>query len=87
MMVAAIVYMLCALMSVLCAVLLLAKYRASKARLLFWSALCFSCLAVNNILLFVDIVVVPHVDLWFVRTVPALIGIGLMLWGFIWDTE
>lgn len=86
-MLAATVYLLCALTSILCALLLLAKFRASKARLLFWSSLCFACLALNNVLLFVDVVLVPRIDLSLVRTLPALAGIGLLLWGFIWDSE
>jgi hypothetical protein len=86
-MIAATVYLMCALTSVLCAVLLLGKYRASKVRLLFWSALCFVGLALNNVLLFVDIVIVPRIDLSSVRALPALAGIAVLLWGFIWDSE
>jgi len=86
-MIAACVYLLCALTSGACAVLLLLQYRRSRQRLLSWSSLCFVGLAANNVLLFVDLVVVPNVDLSIARTVPALLGVALLVWGFIWDTE
>ena len=86
-MIAAAVYMLCALTSILCAALLLLKWRASRVRLLFWSALCFVGLALNNVMLFVDLIIVPKIDLSVVRTMPALIGLALLLWGFVWESE
>ena len=86
-MIAATVYLLCALTSILCAALLLVKYRASKVRLLLWSGLCFAGLALNNVLLFVDVIVVPDIDLSAVRALPGLAGVAVLLWGFIWDAE
>ena len=53
------VYMLCAATSLACAVLLLRGYRRSGARFLLWSSLCFVGLALNNVILFVDKVVLP----------------------------
>ncbi len=84
---ATIVYALCALTSLACAVLLLRGFAASRARLLLWSGLCFAGLALNNIVLLVDLSVVPAVDLSFVRSVPALLGIGLLLYGLVWETR
>ncbi len=84
---AIIVYILCALTSGSCAVLLLRGYRKSRARLLFWSGLCFAGLALNNILLVVDVRVVPTIDLSFWRTVPALIGVWLLVYGLVWETR
>jgi len=86
-MIAAAVYVLCALTSVLCAGLLLLQYRKTRTRLLFWSALCFVGLAANNVLLVVDVVVVPTIDLSVVRVLPALAGVAALVWGFIWDSE
>ena len=86
-MIAACVYLMCAITSVLCAGLLLSKYRRSRLRLLFWSSLCFVGLAINNVLLFVDLVLVPNTDLSIVRTLPALVGITLLVIGFVWDAE
>ena len=57
---AEVVYILCALTSLACAVLLIRGYRRSRSRLLLWSCLGFVALAANNVLLFVDLVVVPH---------------------------
>lgn len=84
---ATLVYALCALTSLACAVLLLRGYFASRARLLLWSGLCFAGLALNNILLLVDKRLVPTVDLSLWRTVPAVAGVALLLYGLIWETR
>ena len=85
-MAAQIVYLLCALTSVACAVLLLRGYQRSRVRLLLWSGLCFAGLALNNALLVVDRVLLPtQVDLSVVRSVPALVGLLCLLYGLIWD--
>lgn len=85
--VGSIVYALCALTSIACAVLLLRGYRRSGVRLLLWSGLCFAGLALNNVLLFIDVRVVPDVDLSIWRTIPAVIGIVILLYGLIWETS
>ena len=84
---AIIVYVLCAVTSGLCAVLLLRGYAKSRARLLFWSGLCFAGLALNNLLLVIDVRVVPELDLSLWRTIPALIGISLLVYGLVWETR
>ena len=84
---ATLVYVLCALTSCACAVLLLRGYFRSRFRLLLWSGLCFAGLALNNVLLFIDKRVVPDMDLSVWRTLPALAGIALLLYGFVWDTR
>ena len=76
---------LCALTSLACAVLLLRGYRSSRARLLLWSGLCFAGFALNNALLFVDLRVLPEHDLSLWRTLPALVGVGILLYGLVWD--
>ena len=81
------VYALCAITCVVCAVLLLRGYGSSRTRLLFWASLCFLGFAVNNILLFVDLILLPQVDLFFWRTVPALVGVVLFLYGLIWESD
>lgn len=85
--VGSIVYALCALTSIACAVLLLRGYRRSGVRLLLWSGLCFAGLALNNVLLFIDVRVVPDVDLSLWRTIPAVIGVVILLYGLIWETS
>lgn len=84
-MLAIVVYVLCAATSGLCAVLLLRGYARSRARLLFWSGLCFAGLALNNLLLIVDVRIVPTVDLSVWRTIPALVGISLLIYGLVWE--
>lgn len=81
------VYVLCALTSLACAVLLWRAWRRTGARLLFWSALCFVGLGLNNVLLVVDTRLFPAVDLALVRLVPALLGAAALVYGLVWDSE
>jgi hypothetical protein len=81
------VYALCAGTSVTCAVLLLRGYAASRARLLFWASLCFAGLALTNVLLFVDLVLIPKSDLSDLRGGIALAAIGLLLFGLVWERQ
>jgi hypothetical protein len=81
-----IVYALCALTSLACAVLLLRGYRESRARLLLWSGLCFACFCLNNVLLIVDVRILPDNDLSVIRSIPSLIGIALLIYGLVWDS-
>jgi hypothetical protein len=85
---ATVIYSLCALTSITCLVLLWRSWRASGARLLFWSALCFGALSVNNVLLVFDRVVFPvEVDLGVPRLVAALVAVLLLLFGLIWEED
>lgn len=84
---ATLVYALCALTSLACAVLLLRGYASTRARLLLWSGLCFAGLAANNVLLLIDKRVVPTVDLSMWRSLPALAGVALLLYGLVWETR
>ena len=77
------VYLLCAATSVGCAVLLFKGYRSSRTRLLFWASLCFLGLAINNVILFVDLIILPGVDLFWWRTLPAIGGMVILLYGLI----
>ena len=82
------VYILCAATSAVCAVLLLRGYARSRARFLLWSSLCFVGLGLNNLLLVLDKVVFPtQYDLSLWRTVPAVAGLALLMYGLIWDAE
>jgi len=82
------IYVLCALTSLICAVLLLRGYLRSRTRLLLWSSICFAGLLANNVMLYIDKVLYPTVDvLVWERTLAALIGLALLLFGLIWDTE
>lgn len=79
------IYLLCTLTSLACALLLFRGYRASRARLLFWAALCFAGLAVNNLLMFVDLVIFPAHSLVLWRNFVALASLSLLLWGLVWE--
>ena len=81
------VYLLCAVTSALCATLLVAGYRRSRSRLLLWSALCFVGLALNNAVLVVDLIIVKDVDLSIWRQLPALLGLGVLVYGLVWESE
>lgn len=81
------VYILCAVTSLVCTLLLLRGYRRTGVRLLLWSALCFLGLTIDNLMLYVDIHVVPQVDLSVWRKLPGLIGIGVLVFGLIWDSD
>jgi hypothetical protein len=77
------VYILCALTSLACAGLLLRAWRRTPSRLLFWSAVCFAGLAVNSLLLILDLIVLPEYDLRVARLVAAGVGMGALLWVLI----
>ncbi len=82
-----VVFVLCALMSLVCAALLLRGWLASRSRLLLYSALCFVGLMLNNVLLVLDKVILPATDLSVVTKVPALVGLALFVFGLIWEGE
>lgn len=82
---ALLVYSLCAVTSLVCAGLLLRSYLRHRTHLLFWSSLCFLGLAVNNVLLFIDLVVVPALDLSLYRALSAFGAVTLLLFGLVWE--
>lgn len=79
------VYILCALTSAACAVLLMRAWSRNRTRLLLYSGLCFVWLTVNNAILFVDLVLIPDLNLALARTLTSLIGAATLLYGLIWD--
>ena len=81
------VYILCALTSILCAGLLFRAFRSTRSPLLFWSSLCFGGLAVNNILLFVDLVLVPSIDLSMLRGGVSLLSMMVLVFGLVWESR
>jgi hypothetical protein len=84
---AALIYGLCSLTALLCAWLLLQAYRRGRYRLLLWSGLCFAGLTLNNLLLVIDKVVFPQIDMSTPRVSVALLAMIVLLYGLIWDTE
>jgi hypothetical protein len=84
---AGLVYLLCAGTCLLCAVILLRSYAIQHVRLLLWSGICFVGLMFENVMLYIDVVVVPDVDLSLWRKVPGLIALVVLLFGLIWDSK
>ncbi len=84
---AAIVYSLCALTAAVCTYLLTQGYRRTRYRLLLWSAICFAGLTINNLILVLDKIAFPEIDLIFWRTLASLAAMSVLLYGLIWDAE
>jgi hypothetical protein len=82
-----VVYILSALISLWCAVLLLRAYFRVRKSLLLWSGLCFCGLTASNSLIFVDLVMIPEVDFYTLRLVFAAGGLLLLLYGLILESE
>lgn len=80
---AEVVYVLCALTSLACALLLLRSWRHSRFRLILWTSACFIAFAVNNAILVVDLAIVQQTDLATLRNLVALTGVSLLLYGLI----
>ncbi|MGH7936296.1 MAG: DUF5985 family protein, partial [Chthoniobacterales bacterium] len=83
---AAIVYIMGSLTSLICAVFLLRGYKQGRSSLLLWSALCFLGLALSNLLVFVDLIILPDVDLYMARLAVTAISMFLLLFGLVWES-
>ncbi len=81
------IYALCMLTALVCAWLLMQAWLRNGYRLLLWSALCFAGLTVNNMLLVIDKILLPEVDLSVWRTSAALVAMVVLLYGLIWEAE
>ena len=77
------IYLLGAITSLAAAVLLLRQYRRSRSELLLWSVIGFAGLALNNVLVYVDLVLVPSIDLALVRTTAAAAALLALLYGLL----
>jgi hypothetical protein len=81
------VYLLCFATSAMCALLLWRNYVRTAARLLLWSALCFMFLAGNNLLVIVDLLLIPDANFAVPRLLLNVAAVVVLLFGFIWDLE
>jgi hypothetical protein len=81
------VYILGFLVTLACGVLLFRAYSAVHKRLLLWSAVCFCGLAVSNLLVFVDLVLLPQIDLYPLRLITAAASMLILLFGLIWEGQ
>lgn len=82
------IYLLCAATSLVAAGLLLRYYLARRTPLLLWSTVGFLGLAVNNVLVYADLVLFARVvDLSLVRTIVGAAGMLAMVYGLIWKAD
>ncbi|HEU4820990.1 MAG TPA: DUF5985 family protein [Qipengyuania sp.] len=81
------VYLLCFLTATLCAVLLVRRHVAAPTPVLLWSAACFVFLAVSNLLVVIDFMVLLDISLRTPRLILTLLAASLLLYGFIWEAE
>jgi len=77
------IYALCAVTSSACGWLLLRAHMRAPSQLLLWSTVCFVLLAVNNLMLVVDLRVFQETDLAALRNATALAGLVALLYGLI----
>lgn len=82
-----IIYGLCALTALWCGGLLLRAYARTRYRLLLWSGICFFGLSANNMMLVVDRILVPSLDMTLLRLLPALIGMLVLMYGLVWESD
>lgn len=81
------VYLLCFVTSLICAGLLGRSYARTRTRMLLWSALCFSLLAIANLIVVLDMLVYPAADMRTIRLGLSLAAVTVLLFGFIWDQD
>lgn len=84
---AAFIYLLCSITALACAVMLLRTYRHNRHRLLLWSGLCFVGMFLNNLLLMLDRLVLPEIDLTTLRLTSALLALLPLLYGLVWEDD
>jgi hypothetical protein len=75
------IYLLCVATSLLTAILLLRYYIARRTRLLLWSCVAFIGLAINNVLVYVDLGLYPSIDLAIPRTLAGAVAMLALAYG------
>jgi hypothetical protein len=80
-------YILTALTTLLCAVLLLRAYTKVRKGLLLWSGLCFAVLTLSNLLVIADLVIFPQIDFFTYRLGSGAAAMVLLLYGLVWESE
>jgi Family of unknown function (DUF5985) len=81
------IYLLCGLTSLVAAFMLLRHYRQRRTRLLLWSVIAFVGLAVNNVMVYVDLVMFAGVDLSVYRTAAGSLAMLALVYGLVWETR
>lgn len=81
------IYSLCGLTSLTCAVLLLRAFWRTRFRLLLWSGLCFAGFTANNVLLLLDKLVFTDVDLVLWRLTLSLLSLMVLLMALVLEDQ
>lgn len=85
---AAFIYTLCTLTSLVAALLLFRGWRQTRTPLLAWSAVCFAGLALSNLLLVLDrTIYAVSADLSTERLVTAFVALLVLIIGLIWEND
>ncbi|RYZ84647.1 MAG: hypothetical protein EOP06_17705 [Proteobacteria bacterium] len=81
------VYLLCAVMSLICAAMLFRGFRMNRTNLLLWASASFALIAVMNVFLFLDLAIIPDVELQgsFWRNLLGAFSGTILLTGLIWE--
>ena len=82
-MIAELIYLLCAATGLIAAALLIRQYRAVRTPLLFWSALSFAGLGLNNVLVYLDLGLLPGTDLAMARALSATSAMLALVYGLV----
>lgn len=80
-----VLYLLCLLTSLSCCLLLIRSYRRNRSKVLLWTAVCFVLLAVDNLLVVLDLIVFPSIDLSPLQLIATLLAVSSLLIGFVWE--
>lgn len=83
----ALVYGLCLVTSAICALLLIRSWSRTRRPLLMWSAGCFSLLALNNLFVVLDMVLMAATDFSVWRAGTSFAAVGVLIYGFIWEVD
>jgi len=81
------VYLMCFVTCAACTFLMARAYRRTGTRLLFWCALCFFFLTINNALVVIDVIPTPETNLLAYRQVVAFAAIAVLIYGFMWEIK
>ncbi|ANP46591.1 DUF5985 family protein [Candidatus Viadribacter manganicus] len=81
------VYLLCFVTCAVCTFLLARAYRRTGMRLLFWCALCFFFLTINNALVLIDVIPSPETNLLAYRQIASFAAVAVLIHGFMWEIK
>jgi len=79
------IYLLCGATCLVAAGMLLRQYLRRRGALLLWSFAAFVGLSLNNVLVYVDLVLVSDVDLSAVRATLGAVSMAVLVYGLVWE--